>query len=726
MLEVTHGRTKNQLVANDMRRLLLDLGLDGSLYIGYPILATADESITVDALLVTLQYGLVAFLFDEGSSTLKPNENYWQRCEDRQNQLFVAVENNLRRHESLRKGRRLAVDIQTVTVVPTGAHRPKGLEGEYCDLNGVSELLKKFSSIDEELFKPLQAALQRVSTIKSPKRRNKVSSSSSRGAAMRKIEAEIANLDQWQKRAAIESPEGPQRIRGLAGSGKTVVLALKAAYLHAENPDWSIAVTFWSQALYQQFQDLVRRFSFEHSNNEPNWENLRILHAWGGSGRDGLYQRIAVNCGVTPRNYLYGRSAYGRDRAFEGVCSEFLATVSNMSVEPMFDVVLIDEAQDLPASFFQMVYKMVANPKRIIWAYDELQQLSDLGMPTVDDLFGKDDDGRPNITLVNSENAPQQDIVLPICYRNTPWALALAHGLGLGTSRRDGLVQSFDDPSQWTDVGYRVTDGELRKGSTVMLERAPDSYPSYFNEFLDRDDAIKTVVFSDVEQQARWVARSIKQNIDEDELEHDDILIVLPDAYTSRTQATLVLEALHGIGINGHLVGVTSARDEMFKPDSIAIAHIFRSKGNESPMVYILNSQHCVKGRGLTTLRNILFTAITRSKAWVRICGWGTEMNELQAEIESIKNNDYKLKFPIPTDGQLSEMRRIHRELTASERARANEAETALRNFFEAVKRGRISFDELPIELKTEVADYFARHLGDPIDDTRQHHPGVD
>ena len=717
MLEVTHGRTKNQLVANEMRKLLLDLGLDGSLYIGYPVLATADESVTVDALLVTLQHGLVALLFDDSSSVPQSDEDYWQRCEDLQNQLFVAVENNLRRHESLRRGRQLAVDIQTITVVPTGAQAPESLEGEYCDLNGVSELVSKFPPIGGELFKPLQAALQRVSTIKAPKRRNKVSSSDSRGAAIRKIEREIANLDQWQKRAAIESPEGPQRIRGLAGSGKTIVLALKAAYLHAENPDWAIAITFSSQALYQQFEDLVRRFSFEHSNNEPNWENLRILHAWGGRGRDGLYQQIAIKCGVIPRDYLYGRSTYGRDRAFEGVCSEFLSATANMSNDPMFDAILIDEAQDLPASFFQMVYKMVDAPKRIIWAYDELQQLSELGMPTVDDLFGRDHIGQPNITLVNSENAPQQDIVLPICYRNTPWALALAHGLGLGTSRKDGLVQSFDDPSQWTDVGYRVVEGELQKGSAVTLERAPDSYPSYFNDILDKDDAVEALVFTDAEQQARWVAQSVKQNIDQDELEHDDILIVLPDAYTAKSQAALVLEALNGNGINGHLVGVTSNQDEMFKPNSVAIAHIYRSKGNESPMVYILNSHHCVSGRGLSTLRSILFTAITRSKAWVRICGWGTAMNELQAEIESIKNNDFKLKFHIPSDEQLSEMRRIHRELTASERARANEAEAALRTFVAALKRGDTSIEELPIELKTNVANYFAKYLGEPTDD---------
>lgn len=708
MLEVTHGRAKNQLVANEMRSLLLNMELDGSLYIGYPVLATADESVTVDALLVTLQHGLVAFLFEGATYSSESSADIWLEREDQQNQLFVAVENSLRRHQSLRTGRRLAIDIQTVMVVPSGGTAPDGLEGEYCDISSVPGVISAFAPIDEELFKPLQAALQRVSTIRAPKRRGNITSSNSKGAAIRRIESEIANLDQWQKRAAIESPDGPQRIRGLAGSGKTVVLALKAAYLHAENPDWIIGVTFASRSLYQQFEDLIRRFSFEHSNNEPNWENLRVLHAWGGSGREGLYQQIAVRCGVIPRNFLYGRSTYGRDRAFEGVCTELLAATASSTPDPIFDAVLVDEAQDLPPSFFQMVYKMTRDPKHIVWAYDELQNLSEVGVPTVEELFGKDASGQPLVTLVNSENAPHQDIVLPICYRNTPWALTLAHGLGLGTSRGEGLVQSFDDPSQWTDVGYRVVDGTLQKGSVVTLERAPDSFPSYFNEVLHKDDAIGCQVFSDTDEQARWVAKEIRRNIDQDELEPDDILIVLPDAYTSKTQAAPILDALRTVQIDGHLVGVTSNQDEMFIQNSVAIAHIYRSKGNECPIVYILNSQDCVGGRGLITLRNSLFTAITRSKAWVRICGWGTQMEELAAEIEAIRSNDFRLTFNVPTDEQLLKMRQIHRERSADERARANEAETALRNFLEAMRRGDTSLEDLPPELRTSLAGYFA------------------
>ena len=58
----------------------------------------------------------------------------------------------------------------------------------------------------------------------------------------------------------METVEGVQRIRGLAGSGKTIVLALKAANLHAYHPDWRIAVTFNSRSLKDHFRRLINSF----------------------------------------------------------------------------------------------------------------------------------------------------------------------------------------------------------------------------------------------------------------------------------------------------------------------------------------------------------------------------------------------------------------------------------------------------------------------------------
>ena len=56
---------------------------------------------------------------------------------------------------------------------------------------------------------------------------------------------------------------------------------------------------------------------------------------------------------------------------------------------PIFNAVLIDEAQDLPPEFFQLVYLFTKDPKRIVWGYDELQKLSEAAMPSTDELLEK-------------------------------------------------------------------------------------------------------------------------------------------------------------------------------------------------------------------------------------------------------------------------------------------------------------------------------------------------
>jgi superfamily I DNA and RNA helicase len=245
-LDVVYGESRDRTAAQALAQALRQVVTDGTVYLGYPVLATADERVEVDALLVSSSHGLVAFLLPD-STPSGPDD--WKDLIRDQDRLYSVLESHLGRHEALRRGRRLAIHPETATVFSVPVPPSDDVhEGAYIALDQVADWLRGLSGIDPDLERALHAALQRVSTIKPSKKRTKVTKESSRGAVLKVIEAGIANLDRWQKQAAIESPEGPQRIRGLAGSGKTVVLALKAAYWHAQNPDWRIAVTFASRA----------------------------------------------------------------------------------------------------------------------------------------------------------------------------------------------------------------------------------------------------------------------------------------------------------------------------------------------------------------------------------------------------------------------------------------------------------------------------------------------
>ncbi|MGY4895050.1 DEAD/DEAH box helicase [Micromonospora aurantiaca (nom. illeg.)] len=700
-LEVVYGESRDRGVASSLAEALKRSITEGTVYLGYPVLTTADDRVEIDALLISEQCGLVAFLLAE---SVPHSSTDWKQFVDAQDRLYATLEANLRRHDSLRRGRQLAVEIETATIFPgpVGAP-PTGSEGKYVAIEDVSDWVSDLHGISRDEERALQGALQRVSTIKPAKKRTSVKKATSRGATLKVIERGIANLDRWQKAAAIETPEGPQRIRGLAGSGKTVVLALKAAYLHTQHPEWRIAVTFHSRALYQQFQDLVTRFTFEYNNDQPDEDRLQILHSWGSRSRPGIYSEIAAALNTTPRDWNYARNVYGMDSAFRGVCKELLAVARESDPEPIFDAVLIDEAQDLPPEFFQLVYILTKEPKRIVWGFDELQKLSEAAMPGTDELFGVGPSGQSLVSLDNRENEPRRDIVLPVCYRNTPWALATAHALGIGVYRDGGLVQHPGDPGLWAEIGYNVIHGHLRLGSHVTLERSQSSYPSYFPELLNEGDAVVLRSFDDQVSQDTWVAKQIAENLSTDELEHDDILIVLPDVYRAKTRAPRLMRALKAQGINSHLVGVNSSVDEVFVKESVAIAHIFRAKGNEAPMVYVVDSQYATGEVNAVTRRNTLFTAITRSRAWVRIAGWGEDMEELSTEVETVRQKGYKLDFEIPTPPQLAAMRRTDQDSTVQALASRKKATEGLRAFMEAYERGVIDLYDLPPALRTRL-----------------------
>lgn len=92
-------------------------------------------------------------------------------------------------------------------------------------------------------------------------------------------------------------------------------------------------------------------------------------------------------------------------------------------------------------------------------------------------------------------------------------------------------------------------------------------------------------------------------------------------------------------------------------------------------------------------------------------------MQRLEAEIDSIRQNDYRLKFRVPTDAELTHIRQIHRDLTESEHARVEAAEQGFRTFLEALRRGDMSVENLPLDLRTEFAKVYSEQFEDRSDD---------
>jgi superfamily I DNA and RNA helicase len=566
------------------------------------------------------------------------------------------------------------------------------------------------TDFDNDIYIRLTEALQKISNIKPRKKRDNIIDNLSYGGKIKRIEKEIANLDQWQKKAALELPDGPQRIRGLAGSGKTIVLALKAAYLHSQFPDWNIAVTYYTRALSQQLIDLIRQFSFEFSGEEPNWDKINIMHAWGISS-DGIYSTAARLVNMTPLNYSNAKQKFGKGNEFKGVCDLLIPALDDDKYQ-IYDAILIDEAQDLPSSFFKIVFYLTKPPKRITWAYDELQNLSESSMPTLEEMYGRDKNGNLNVVLENKEDQAQQDITLPICYRNPPWALTVAHALGFGIYREKGIVQMFDEPDVWDDIGYKKIRGEISHGNNVVLKRSEKATPNYFYDLLSPEECIQSYEFNSAIEQYSWVAEQIKINITKEELDPDDILVIFPDAYYSKNQYNSFKVYCEQLGIKTILAGIETSRDVFRIQNHITCSSIFRAKGNEAPMVYILNSEFCSDDFELIKLRNIIFTAITRSRGWIRICGVGERMELLNSEIKECIEKGFILDFDIPSKNELEKIRKINRERTLEDKRKHIAFNKSVIDLIKGIEEGNLDPELIP-ELNALINVYKNKLSGD-------------
>lgn len=701
MVTIITGTT-NKPVASEALKDFFQVqdSLEGYLYIGYPIIGTVDGAYPIDGLWISESKGLVVFNLIEGKDICG--------YEDVQDDCANKVEAKLKGYKQLMKKRELCVSINVITFAPALARCPI-TDKDYPLCVDDDSLLAQINNLNWEMpayYEALVSVLQAISTIRKGKKKREIVNPKSKGAKLRTLEDSIANLDNHQSRAVIETVEGVQRIRGLAGSGKTIVIALKAAYLHAQHPDWKIAVTFNTRSLKGQFRQLINTFYIEQTSEEPDWDNIHITHAWGAPGggeKNGLYYMFCSVNNVEYLDFMAAKKKYGITDPFGKVCAKALDDASD--IKSLYDVILVDEAQDFSPSFLRMCYDMLNEPKRLVYAYDELQNLRLQSLPSPEKIFGEYNDGTPRVKFKPyEEGKPQQDIILEKCYRNSRPTLVTAHALGFGiyreatTAKESGLVQMFDQRGLWEDIGYEVGSGELEDGKHVVLQRTIDSSPTFLENHSDIDDLIIFKSFETQEEQDEWVAQEIKRNLEQDELRTDDIIVINPDPLTTKRMVAPIRSRLYQYGILSHTAGVDTAPDVFFAEnnDSVAFTGIYRAKGNEAAMVYVINAQSCFCSCfDLAKVRNQLFTAITRSKAWVRVLGVGPEMQKLILEYEKVKDHNFTLDFVYPTKSQRDHMNIVNRDMSEAEKNRVKKGKNSVADLIDDLESGQIYLEDL-------------------------------
>src|SRR5690606_4787718 len=411
-------------------------------------------------------------------------------------------------------------------------------------------------------------------------------------AVIKSIEERIANFDREQRRAALTIVDGPQRIRGIAGSGKTIVLAMKAAHLHLQNPEKVILFTFWTKSLYDLIKQQITRFYRQFSDADPDWEKLHILHAWGGRNQPGVYSNACIENGL--RSISFREIPSYEVSTFGYVCSK---SFSNVAPAQKYDYVLIDEGQDLPSSFYRLCCSLCNGgdiDRNIIWAYDELQTIMDARLQDVSETFGELTDGTPRIDLrraqeVLSEDRLLHDIVLRKSYRNPPEILMCAHALGMGIYGST-IVQILENKDHWSDLGYIVEEGDCKAGEDTTIFRPPENSPLSITDHIPVRDVITCREAADFDDETAWIVSQIQRCFDEG-LQPEDVMVISLDDRNARGYFNHLARKLSQNGIDFNNVHESYASvPKFFIEGQVTLTTIYKAKGNEAPVVFVVGA----------------------------------------------------------------------------------------------------------------------------------------
>ena len=597
---------------SEIIKLIEDIDFDSTIFYGFPLIELDNTSTTMKGCIISLK-GIV-ILYDTDAE----QKTFWRH-----------INKTIMECPSLSEK---AMD-QSCQLI------------KFCHCDNVIELQDILTKSQEIILQrdvdTLTTVIQKAYNLTKNDTRD-IKHTDSIGDIIKRRNNEISILDENQFSTIYKTLDGHARIRGLAGSGKTILLVKKMAYLHYRNPNLNMAYVFYTISLKQFIEKLFLSFYREFNPyNDPDMTKINILHSWGSKNIEGFYSKICRQYNVERKTL---RDVYWENDKLGSVCGELLNQLKDQNIG-MFDYVFIDEAQDFSLNFFKLAFQALTPIGKMIYAYDELQALNEgNSIPSKYSIMGR---------------KKCEDINLSICYRTPKEILVTAHALGLGVYKKKAngasdIVNMIQDFATWSAIGYEVCDGVLEHGKEVTLCRR-DAIKEKCN------DSVIVLEKEDAEDQYRYVRDTIFDLIQNQDVCPEDIMIIDLDSIKLNDNYLVFKNIFYDAAWAKDKKAWTCAvnlvnKDNAVKfriSDSIPYTTIFRAKGNEANIVFILNAN---KLQSISSYsRNRIFTAMTRARFRVYLLGYGN-MQMFIDEANAVKENDYKLHFVYPTKAELKKM----------------------------------------------------------------------
>ncbi len=388
-------------------------------------------------------------------------------------------------------------------------------------------------------------------------------------------------------------------IRGVAGSGKTVVLAeLVARYLHRHPPTARprVGVTCFNRTLvpFLAQKIAVAWHGHGHDDDDPP-PPLSIKHLNGliWSLKEAGWPFQYINLTTLPE-------ATPRALAYRAQIAAFAQVQPTHYHELCFDALFVDEAQDFEPAEIALLSDLVkpdptTGEKTLVLCYDDAQNLYGRTRPVWQEI---------GLNLVGGRSR-----VMRRCFRNSRQTVEFAFNVLLG-SRAPADLRVHT--RQYADIGY------LREHNLVVEEEG------YFQvHFAERNGDVPAVqTFATRHEEQDWIVAQIAQLLESEAVRPEDILLIADQPRLPLLDLTYLLAQLHrrlpALTIH-HAYGERENKDGyLFVPNQLTIASVYSAKGYDAPLVFLLGADlfsYTKEGRAA------FYVAATRAKYRLTITG---------------------------------------------------------------------------------------------------------
>jgi superfamily I DNA/RNA helicase len=395
-------------------------------------------------------------------------------------------------------------------------------------------------------------------------------------------------LSEEQQRLANLKLDGkPRLVRGVAGSGKSIVLCnwlAKTVKRMSDTKDFHVWAVYANRSLHKLLRESVESAWRSMSDGELfdrsdfPWESVSLLHV-----RDVLKEILPI------ASLTMNRFEFDYDRAAE----EFLNCYDKSEMLPRCSALFIDEAQDMGPSTLKLLLSLVVqtdsedpNSRSAHIFYDNAQNIYGRKTPKWTE-FGLDMRGRSTIMRESFRSTtPITELAVNILNRLTP-----------KDKRQDqqeliemGLMERTQDESEeWLKIKYNQIGG-------------PNPI---FHSFDDRQTELDAIF------------RHLKHLITVEQISPCDICLI----YNSKSVVQL-LESKLGAMLTEIEVELSVQTNRAFerRPNTLIVTTSHSYKGYESEVVLIPCVDQYVTGDG-NILANNLYVAMTRARSLLAIYG---------------------------------------------------------------------------------------------------------